>query len=315
MSADASYRGGLARIALAGVIWGSIALFSRQVHASAFIIVFWRVVFAGLTIGTYLAVKGRLGELARLPNRRKLALAGMGALLALNWVLFFSALKLTDVAVAVLLAYCGPVFVTAFAPLLTKEPFDRRVIGPLALALAGTATIVGPRELELGGTHLLGAALAFASAITYSVLVLNAKRLLTGIPATVYMLGEDIAAALVLLPVVLATPGPSTLREWGALAVLGVVHTAATGFLFLSALRRVRADHAAILTYAEPVSAVVYAALFLSEPVTFTTALGGLAVVLGGVLVARMGPAPGIEAPASLLQADTAIGEAARERT
>jgi drug/metabolite transporter (DMT)-like permease len=315
VSDGASYRGGLARIALAGVIWGSIALFSRQVHASAFVIVFWRVVFAGLTIGAYLAVKGRLGELWRLPSRRKLALAGMGALLATNWVLFFSALKLTDVAVAVLLAYCGPVFVTAFAPLVTRERFDRRVIGPLALALAGTATIVGPRELQLGGTHLLGAALAFASAITYALLVLNAKRLLAGIPATVYMLGEDVTAALVLLPVVLTVPGPASSVEWGALAVLGVVHTAATGFLFLSALRSVRADHAAILTYAEPVSAVVFAALFLSEPVTLTTAIGGLAVVLGGALVARMGPAPGIEAPVSLAEADTGIGEAVHERT
>ena len=304
--ATASYRGGLARIAFAGVIWGSIALLSRQVQASAFVIVFWRVTFAGLTIATYLALKGRLGELVRLPARRKLALAGMGALLALNWVLFFSALKLTDVAVAVLLAYCGPIFVTALSPLVTREPFDRRVLVPLALALIGTAVIVGPRELRLSeGTHLLGAGLAFASAFTYAVLVLNAKRLLKGIPATVYMLGEDITAALLLLPVVLTTPGPSGPVEWGSLLTLGVVHTAFTGFLFLSALRTVRADHAAVLTYAEPVSAVVFAALFLAEPLTLATVAGGALVVLGGVVVARMVPTPGIEAPGSTLEMES----------
>lgn len=304
--ATASYRGGLARIAFAGVIWGSIALLSRQVQASAFVIVFWRVTFAGLTIAAYLTLKGRLGELIRLPARRKLALAGMGALLALNWVLFFSALKLTDVAVAVLLAYCGPIFVTALSPLVTREPFDRRVLVPLALALAGTAVIVGPRDLRLSeGTHLLGAGLAFASAFTYAVLVLNAKRLLKGIPATVYMLGEDITAALLLLPVVLATPGPSGPVEWGSLLTLGMVHTAFTGFLFLSALRTVRADHAAVLTYAEPVSAVVFAALFLAEPLTLATVAGGALVVLGGVLVARMVPTPGIEAPGSTLEMES----------
>lgn len=300
-----SYRGGLARIAFVGIIWGSIALLSRQVQASAFVIVFWRVTFAGLTIAVYLALKGRLGELIRLPGRRKLALAGMGALLALNWVLFFSALKLTDVAVAVLLAYCGPIFVTALSPLVTREPFDRRVLVPLALALAGTAVIVGPRDLQLAeGTHLLGAGLAFASAFTYAILVLNAKRLLKGIPATVYMLGEDITAALLLLPVVLTTPGPSGPVEWGSLLTLGVVHTAFTGFLFLSALRTVRADHAAVLTYAEPVSAVFFAALFLAEPLTLATVAGGALVVLGGVLVARMVPTPGIEAPGSTLEMD-----------
>ncbi|HSQ22376.1 MAG TPA: DMT family transporter [Coriobacteriia bacterium] len=306
MPAAASYRGGLARIAAAGLVWGSIALFSRQVGAAAVVIVFWRVTFAGLAIAAYLALRGRLGELVRLPTRRKLALAAMGSLLALNWVLFFSALKLTDVAVAVLLAYCGPIFVMAFAPLVTREPFDRRVVVPLVAALAGTAIIVGPRELQLAeGTHLLGATLAFASAFTYAILVLNAKRLLRGIPTTIYMLGEDITAALVLLPLVIMTPGPSTAVEWGSLVTLGVVHTAATGVLFLSALRTVRADHAAVLTYAEPVSAVVFAAIFLREPITPATVIGGLMVVLAGMRVARMGPAPGIETPGPMLDAET----------
>ena len=306
MPAAASYRGGLARIAAAGLVWGSIALFSRQVGAAAVVIVFWRVTFAGLAIAAYLALRGRLGELVRLPTRRKLALAAMGSLLALNWVLFFSALKLTDVAVAVLLAYCGPIFVMAFAPLVTREPFDRRVVVPLVAALAGTTIIIGPRELQLsGGTHLLGATLAFASAFTYAILVLNAKRLLRGIPTTVYMLGEDITAALVLLPLVIMTPGPATAVEWGSLVTLGVVHTAATGVLFLSALRTVRADHAAVLTYAEPVSAVVFAAIFLREPITPATVIGGLMVVLAGMRVARMGPAPGIETPGPMLDAET----------
>ncbi|MHB1322961.1 MAG: DMT family transporter [Coriobacteriia bacterium] len=304
MAEGGSDRSGLARIVGAGLIWGSIPLLSRQVEASAFVIVFWRVVFAGLAIAAFLGLRGRLGELMALPSRKKLGLAAMGAILALNWVLFFSALKLTDVAVAVLLAYCGPIFVTAFAPLVTREPFDRRVLVPLALALAGTAVIVGPRELELGGTHLLGAGLAFASAFTYAMLVLNAKRLLKGIPATVYMLGEDITAAAILLPVVLFSAGPSGPVEWGSLLALGVIHTAFTGFMFLSALRTVRADQAAVLTYAEPVSAVAFAALFLNESVTLPMALGGAMVVLGGVLVARMEPAPGMEAPGPVIDSD-----------
>jgi drug/metabolite transporter (DMT)-like permease len=301
-----SYRGGLARIATAGLIWGSIALFSRQVGTSPFVIVFWRVAFAGATVAAYLLWKRRLGEFVALSTRRKLALAGVGALLALNWVFFFGALQLTDVAVAVLLGYLGPILVMTFAPLVTREPFDRRVVLPLLIALAGTVIIVGPRGLQLaGGTHLLGAALAFASAFTYAVLVLSAKRLLRGIPPVIYMLGEDVAAALVLLPVIVFLPGPATTVEWGALATLGIVHTAATGFLFLSGLRAVRTDHAAVLTYAEPVSAVVFAALFLGEAITVATIVGGLLVVLAGVRVARMEPAPALEVPVPVLETES----------
>lgn len=302
MEGEGSYRGGLARIAVAGLIWGSIAVFSRQVHTSAFVIVFWRVMFAAAALVIFLGARGRLGELPALSAAKKRGIAFMGALLALNWVLFFSALQRTSVAVALLLGYCGPIFVMALSPLVTREAFDRRVLVPLGLAIAGVVVIVGPRQLQLADSReLLGAGLAFASAFTYAIGVLSAKRLLRGIPTTVFMLGEDLTAGLLLLPVILLTPGPSGPVEWGSLLMLGVVHTAATGFLFLSGLRRVRTDHAAILTYAEPVSAVVFAALFLGEPITVGTLIGGTMVVVGGVLVARMEPTPGIEAPGTMI--------------
>jgi drug/metabolite transporter (DMT)-like permease len=60
--------------------------------------------------------------------------------------------------------------------------------------------------------------------------------------------------------------------------------------IFLGALRHVRTDHAAILTYSEPASAVVFAAIFLGEALTWWTLVGGLMVVVGGVAVARLEP-------------------------
>ena len=81
---------------------------------------------------------------------------------------------------------------------------------------------------------------------------------------------------------------PASRAEYAALATLGIVHTALTGFLFLGGMRRVRTDHVAILTYVEPVSAVVLAAIFLGEPLTAATLVGGVLVVAGGVLVARI---------------------------
>jgi drug/metabolite transporter (DMT)-like permease len=61
--------------------------------------------------------------------------------------------------------------------------------------------------------------------------------------------------------------------------------------IFLGGLRRVRTDRAAILTYAEPVSAVILAAMFLGEPLTVATIVGGTMVVAGGVVVTRLGGA------------------------
>ncbi len=289
---------GLARVAIAATTWGLIPVFVRLVHTNAAVIVFWRVAFAAVFVTVILAVRGRLGDFFRLPRRRMWAIIAMGMLLAVNWMLYLGALQLTKVAIAVLIAYCGPVFVAALTPVVAHEPFDKRLVLPLVLALAGVATIVGPQDLALeSGTHLLGAAMALGSAVTYSLLILNAKRLIQGVPATVYTFGEYIGSLALLLPVVLLSKGPTAPVEWGALVVLGVVMTSATGLLFLSGLRRVRADHAAVLTYAEPVSAVLFSALFLGEPITLATGIGGALVVAGGAMVARMEPQAGLEAP------------------
>ncbi len=298
-------RSALLKVALAAVTWGTIPLFVRAVHTNAVVIVFWRVVFAGAAIGAVGLVTGQLKTWRAVPVRRRFAILGMGVLLALNWVLYLSAMQLTSVAIAALLGYCGPVIVAVFTPLVAKEPFDRRIVLPLVLSFGGIIAIIGPQDLSLGdGGRLLGAALALASAFTYAFLILNVKRVVKDVPSVVYMTGEYLAAGLVLLPAVLLMPGPSGAIEWGALAALGIVDTAITGLLFLSALRRVRADHAAALTYAEPVSAVLFSAAFLNEPVTLATAIGGALVVAGGIRVARMEPQQGIETPGIVPEGD-----------
>ena len=281
---------GLGLVAGAAVTWGIIPLLVRSVIASPFVIVFWRVAFAAIAVIPLLLVHKRWTEFSRMPWRRRLGLALQGALLALNWVLFFTGLKLAPVAVAELLAYTGPVLVAALGPWVARERFDKRIIAPLALSLVGTAVILGPSRADLTGAALLGAAAAFASAITYATLVLNAKRLLPGVSTELYMTIEWAVAGLVLLPFVLTQPAPHGAVAWGSLAVLGVVSTAITGFMFVSALRVVRADRAATLTYLEPASAVIFASLFLGEPLTVAVVAGGALIVGGGVLVARLEP-------------------------
>ncbi|TLM77879.1 MAG: hypothetical protein FDZ70_05035 [Actinobacteria bacterium] len=282
---------GVAMIVAAALTWGAIPLFVRNVHTSAVVIVFWRMAFALAATLPFTLAAGGQREFAALPARRKVGLAVQGALLGLNWVLFFTGLQLAPVAVAEMLAYCGPVLVAALAPVWLGERFDRRILVPLALALGGTALILGPTDLSGGARTWLGAACAGASAFTYAALVLNAKRLVTGMSTMLYMTVEWVVALALLSPALLL-PGPTAPIEWGSLAVLGVVQTAATGFLFVTGLRGVRADRAATLTYLEPAGAVLFAAAFLGEGLTAVSVAGGLAVIAAGAIVARLAPAP-----------------------
>jgi drug/metabolite transporter (DMT)-like permease len=294
---------GLALIAASAVVWGTMPLFLRVIDGASVVKVFARVFFAALTVWGWLIVAGRTGEVTGLSRAKLAQVSVQGLILTLNWFLFLSALDLTNVATAELLAYTGPVFVAALAPFVTGERFDARILVPLALSLAGIVTILAPQGLAVaGGSQVLGAGLAFASALTYATLLLRSKKILRGVTGAALMAIEYPLASLVLSPFVMAAyargDGPSGAVAYGALITIGVVHTALTGFMFLAGLRRTRTDQAAILTYAEPVSAVLFAAAFLGEGLTPPTAVGGALVVVGGIIVTRLGGRPGpIEEP------------------
>lgn len=292
---------GLARVATAGLIWGTIPLIIRYADGASVVKVFFRVACAALVVGGWMLATGGWRELATLPRKKWLQLMTQGLILTLNWLLFLTALDMTNVATAELLAYTGPVFVAALAPFVTREPFDRRVLAPLALAFVGISVILIPHGLAMDSPReLLGAVLAFASALTYATLLLRSKNILRGVTSGALMLVEYTLASIVLAPFVALAyargDSPSTPGAYLALISLGVVHTAIAGFIFLGGMRRVRTDHVAILTYVEPVSAVVLAALLLGEPLTAATVIGGAMVVGGGLLVARIEEPAGVEA-------------------
>ena len=315
---------GLARVAIAGVIWGTIPLVLRAADGASVIKVFYRVMFAAVGIFAFMLATGRMREITGLSRPKLLQVAAQGVILTVNWVLFLSALDMTNVATAELLGYTGPVFVATLAPFVTGERYDARVLLPLGLALGGIVVILAPQGLAVaGGQQLLGAVLAFLSAITYATLLLRSKKILSGITGLALMAVEYTVAGALLLPFVIwlysRGQGPTNASSYVALATLGLVHTAFAGVIFLGGLRRTRTDHAAILTYTEPASAVLFAAAFLGEPLTAWTLAGGAMVVAGGLTVARLSPTaePATPLEAAGTESESAAGESnrpARER-
>ncbi len=284
---------GLLLVGAAGLVWGTIPIALAAAKSAPVIAVFARVLIAGAVMALWMTATHGWREVTALPRKRMWQLVVQGVVLTVNWVLFLTALDLATVATAELLGYMGPVFVAGLAPFVTKERFDARIVVPMLLALGGIVVILVPQGIAIaGGRQALGAILAFCSALTYSALLLRSKRILHGVTARALMAIEYGVASVLLLPFAVWLfahgQGPATAGSYAGLAALGIVHTAFAGMLFLAGLRRVRTDHAAILTYAEPASAVVFAAIFLGQPLTLPTAVGGVMVVAGGALVARL---------------------------
>jgi len=108
-------------------------------------------------------------------------------------------------------------------------------------------------------------------------------------PVTI-VLYQSLTAAVVLLPAALIADYTLTAAQFGYLALLGVGLTGISGVIYISALRWVPATTAGILSYMEPVSAAVLAAVVLGERLTWGIAVGGAMIVGAGVSVALNSP-------------------------
>ena len=214
-----------------------------------------------------------------------------GAFIGFNWILLFEAYRYTTVATATLCYYLAPVFVILAAPILFGEALTLRKGICVAAALVGMVFV---SDVTLGGIsgsgELLGILLGVGAAVLYAGVVLM-NKMLTGVPAydrTIVQLG---AAALALLPYVLVTERGTVLGWSGPviplLLVLGIVHTGIAYALYFGGIKDLPAQTSALLSYIDPVSAIILSAVFLGERLTASGAVGAV-LVLGATLISEL---------------------------
>jgi drug/metabolite transporter (DMT)-like permease len=304
-------RTGYAELGICGLVWGSIGVIVREVTLKAPIIVFFRVFIATVALVAFFAIRGRLSEL-RLRDRRGLLIAD-GVLLAIHWALFFEAYKRLSVATTILVIYVAPVLVAALAPRFAEERIEPRTIGSLALSLGGMVLIAVPAWQV---KEPAGLAFAIGSMLTWVVLMLASKRLTRSYEPPALLTWQLGIATVAIAPVLASAPSTAqVVRAMPALLALGLVHTAITGILYFRALMVVKVQHVGILAYLEPVTAVLYAWVFLSEtPKPLTLAGGALVLAAGLNLVARRQIAPVSETVAGEVDQVAASPDARQDR-
>ncbi|MDI6716060.1 MAG: DMT family transporter [Actinomycetota bacterium] len=275
--------GGYLRIAAAAIIWGTLAIFVRLIDLPVLVMVFYRVFFAAVSTLIYMASRREIEKLA--VGRNAYLLILMGALLALNWASFFFSIRSTSIANAVLVTYTAPVFIAVLAPLVLKERLERVSIITLIIAVAGIFLIASPSVAGLSMRDIAGIGWAAISAVTYAILVIIAKPLTERISVLAMVFFEELTCAIVLSPALFFFGASISASVLFILFIMGAVHTALAAALYLSGLRRVKAQQAAIFTYLDPASAIIFAAVILGEVPRLTTIFGGFLIVASGIIL------------------------------
>ena len=270
---------------LAMAVFGTIGAFVRNISVSSGELALYRAVLASVLLAVYLLVKKQPLELKKF--RRELPLLIFsGVAMGFNWILLFEAYKYTTVSVATLSYYFAPVLVTLACPLLFREKMGPKQWVCFAMSTLGIVLITGVGDLSAGSSHLTGILFGLGAAVLYACVVLLNKyiRGVAGIQRTFL---QFLAAIVVLVPYVAATSGVTLGsmdgRGWLCLLVVGLIHTGITYCLYFSALRDLPGQEAAILSYIDPLVAVLMSVFVLGEQMTLPQLAGG-ALILGFTL-------------------------------
>lgn len=266
-------------------VFGTIGLFVRNIDLPSGEIALYRAVLAAILIGLFLLVTKQRIPFGKIKKEIPLLVLS-GVAMGFNWILLFEAYKYTTVSVATLSYYFAPVIVTLACPLLFKEKMGLKQWLCFIMSTLGIVLITGIGDLSQGTSHIKGILFGLGAASLYATVILLNKfmKSVDGIHRTFL---QFLAAIVVLVPYVLLTDGVNlhTLnpKGWAFLLIVGLVHTGITYCLYFSSLKELPGQKAAILSYIDPLVAVLVSVVVLKETMTVMQIIGGL-LILGFTL-------------------------------
>ena len=272
-------------------VFGTIGLFVKSVNVSSGELALYRALMATVLIGGFMLCTRQRIVFREIRRQLPLLLLS-GAAMGFNWILLFEAYKYTAVSVATLSYYFAPIIVTVVSPLIFKEKMGARQWVCFGMSTLGIVLITGIGDLSAGSNHLLGIGFALGAAVLYACVMLLNKgtKGVEGIQRTFL---QFIAAIAVLIPYVALMGGVSLSGlngvGWACLLVVGIVHTGVTYCLYFTSMKELPGQEVALLSYIDPLMAVLCSVLILRETLTLPQAIGG-AMILGFTLYNELAP-------------------------
>ncbi len=268
---------------LALLLFGSNGVVASHIASSSYEIVLLRSVLGCLMlIVIFFATGHRLTAFKSKKALLFIALSGFA--MALDWLFLFEAYQQIGVSLGMLINYCGPAIVIALSVLLFNERLTHHKIAALFMALLGVFLISG--QAALTGINTWGLFCAGASALAYSAMVICNKlaKEITGIENATLQL---FFATVVIIFFVGCKHGlymEIDKTDWLPVLWIGLLNTGGGCYYYFSSIGNLPVQTVSICGYLEPLSAVLFAAVFLHETMLPLQVAGAL-LIIGGALL------------------------------
>lgn len=272
-------------------IWGFTAVLGKLITVDALRLVWYRMLIAALLILLYIFIRKIHFKLLK---KTFLWMVFGGVVIALHWVTFFMAIKVSSVSIALATMSIGAFFTALLEPIWYRRKIIKHEI------VLGFIVVIGLYLIfRVDTTHWYGMILAAISAFlaaTFSII--NGKLVKTEKPSIISFV--ELGAGVVFLSIYFIITGEFTsdffqvsLKDWAYLFVLASICTAYAFIASVKVMRFLSPYTVMLTTNLEPVYGILLAFIILGEneelnPLFYLGALIILATVLiNGILKNR----------------------------
>ena len=272
------------------IIFGTIGIFRRFIPLPSGLLAFARGIIGALFLILFAKIRRRkIRHGIGLKNAVWLVISGFA--IGFNWMLLFEAYNYTTVAVATLCYYMQPVIVILLSSILLREHLTIKKIICAVVAVLGMVLVSGVTGAgEHGSGSFKGILYGLCAAALYaSVIIMNKK--IKDVDAYEKTIIQLLSAAFVMIPYILMTQKITDVRidlkTILLVLLVGIVHTGIAYVLYFGSMEGMRAQSIAILSYIDPVTALILSAVILKEPMTPVNIIGAV-LILGAAVISEL---------------------------
>ncbi len=267
---------------LSMVIFGTIGIFVNYIGLPSGVIAAFRGIAGALVILAVMIIKREKIDFKAIKKKFPVLLAS-GVAIGFNWILLFEAYRFTGIPVATVCYYTAPIIVVIASPFIFKEKFKAQQIICVLVALIGVALVSGIFQSD--SSKITGVFCGLGAAGLYaSVMIMN--KFMGEVESYERTVIQLASAGLVVLPYALFTMGDITFnpKKLILLVVVGVIHTGFAYLLYFGAIKKLKSQTAAILSYIDPASAIILSSVVFMQLPTVYEFIGVVLIMSAAIL-------------------------------
>lgn len=269
-----NYYNNLLYLFISMFIWGTIGAFILWTHLDPLSISFFRCLIGGGGLFIYCFLNGALKS-TKISYSSFLMIGLSGILLIANWVLLFQSFIFSSITLGNISYYLQPIFLVIINFFVFGEKIELKKILFIGIAFIGVLLTLdlSTEDFSISSSKIYGISCAIVAGILYSIATVMAKYI-KNIPLSLIILIQLSVGVVILLPFI-----NFNLRSFSAslvfyLTILGFFHTAIAYILYYKAVKNLNITVLAVLSYVDPIIAILSDILFFNNSLKILQILG-----------------------------------------